>query len=106
MPLKVYDFECKCGYELLDEIVEESDVVSCKKCNKKMSRIFPCPRNGFAGVGTPFSPFWSDTMQTRINDREDLKKLKQYAKDKGLTCVGHVNQKADRAAIRHNYESD
>ncbi len=51
-----------------------------------------------------FQPFWSDTMQCRINDREDLKKLRAYAKANGLTNVGHLNQKPDRAAIRYNYE--
>lgn len=53
-----------------------------------------------------FRPFWSDTMQKRIRDREDLKDLRSFAKRNGLTNVGHMNQKPDRKAIRHNYETD
>ena len=100
---KVFDFECECGVRKDDVMVGDGEAVPCE-CGKTMFKLFPTARSkDFRGK---FSPFWSDTMQCRINDREDLNKLKQYAKDNGLTCVGHNAQKPDRAAIRYNYEHD
>lgn len=104
MPLKVYDYECpKCERIFRDMLVDSDEKVKCSECNKEMTRICNGPRS--KGEGR-FQPFWSDTMQMRINDREDLAKLRQYAKDNGLTNVGHTSQRPDRAAIRHNYEND
>lgn len=105
---KVYDYICDCGERKNDVLVSGDDVVKCE-CGSDMKRLFPCPMGYVDGVNTAsdhkFQPFWSDTMQCHIHDRQDLKKLKKYAKDNGLTCIGHDKQKPDKAAIRYNYEN-
>lgn len=53
-----------------------------------------------------FQPFWSDTFEMRVNDREDMKKIKLLRKANGLVCVGHNRQKQDDRAVRYNYEHD
>jgi hypothetical protein len=97
-------FKCACGVRF-GKVVEispnETEKTPCE-CGKQA-------RQEETQVGRDhnlFRPFWSDTMQCRINDREDLSKLRAYAKSKGLTNVGHTVMKPDRAAIRHNYDHD
>lgn len=105
MPLKVFDYLCEaCDETQKDLLVDPSETQVCPKCSKAMVRLFSAPRS--LDREGRFQPFWSDTMQKRINDREDLSKLRQYAKDNGLTNVGHTKMKPDRAAIRYNYEND
>ncbi len=102
MPLKVFDYECpECGIQEL--IVDPTETQKCD-CGKEMQRIFSAPRA--PEREGRFQPFWSDTMQCRIKDREDLSKLRSYAKAKGLVNVGHRDMKPDRAAIKYNYEHD
>lgn len=104
---KVFDYHCEpCNFILPDKMVQDDEVVSCETCGKPMDRLFSCPRQGHNGVGERFQPFWSDTFQMRVNDREDLNKLKDLRKQHGLECIGHQDQKPDRTAIRKNYESE
>lgn len=104
MPLKVFDYVCgKCGANRNDQIVENGERVKCS-CGSDMLRMFPIART--KDLRGPFQPFWSDTFQMRVNDREDLKKLQAMRKESGLECVGHTNMKPDKAAIRWNYEND
>lgn len=89
----------------------------CGQLRKKLVEIYPkheseidCECGGSAkeievSRDLVFKPFWSDTLQTRIKDKIDLQRLRQYAKDNGLVNVGHVHQKPDRRAIRHNYDN-
>lgn len=107
MALKVYDYLCEsCGFKLLDKMADSEAALRCRKCAKTMTRLFPCPRTGANGVGAQFRPFWSDTFQMRVRDREDLRKLKDLRKQNGLECIGHQRQRPDRKAIRHNFETE
>lgn len=103
---KVFDYQCEpCKRKILDLTVEDNEVVTCRKCGGAMVRLFPCPKMR-DGAGEKFQPFWSDTFQMRVNDREDMKKVRELRKKHGLECIGHNDQKADRKAIKHNYESE
>lgn len=105
MPLKVFDYQCvKCSKVHLDQIVDPKEAIPCPICGKAMSRLFPAPR-ALDRQGR-FSPFWSETFQMRVNDREDLSKMKDLRKVHNLECVGHTRVKPDRAAIKHRYEND
>jgi len=102
--LKVYDYTCeKCGASEIDKIAEKGSVVSCEKCGHVMTQLFPCPRGGEARGR--FQPFYSDTFEMPVKDREDLKKLKDLRKEAGLECIGHRRTQRDTKAIRYNYES-
>lgn len=102
---KVYDYLCEpCKRKLLDRLSNGDEIIKCGKCGQPMTRLFPCPKGG--EQRGKFKPFWSDTFDMRVNDREDLKKIKELRKQHGLECVGHTTQKADNRAIRHNYESE
>lgn len=103
----VYDYECPiCGRREEDYLSEKcgSDMPLCAECKTPMDRLFPCPRGGEERGN--FKPFWSDTFEMRVNDREDLKKLKDLRRANNLECVGHRKMKEDRRAVRHNYETD
>lgn len=107
MAFKVYDYLCEsCGFKMADKLADTDAAFRCKKCKKIMTRLFPCPRTGANGVGDVFKPFWSDTFQMRVRDREDLKTVKDLRKKYGLECVGHRRQRPDRKAIRYNFESE
>lgn len=105
MALKIYDYACdSCGSKAIDQLAEHDEIIKCKKCKMPMSRLFPCPRGGEQRGN--FKPFWSDTFQMRVKDREDLKTLKSLREKNGLECVGHRRQRPDRQAIRHNFETE
>ncbi len=97
-------FKCSCGLRF-GKVVEIYP-------NETLSSECECGTNAFQETPVAsseqnlFRPFWSDTMQKRINDRQDLSELRSFAKRNGLTNVGHTKQKPDRAAIRYNYEHD
>ncbi len=95
-------FKCQSCHLTLKKLIEthpnDTSTLACE-CGSEM-------HSEYRPNQTRFQPFWSDTMQCRINDREDLAKLKKYAKDNGLVNVGHTQMKPDRAAIRWNYEHD
>lgn len=102
---KVYDYQCEtCGKILYDKLAEKGEIVSCETCLKPMVQLFPCPRSKDRELR--FQPFYSDTFEMHVNDREDLSKLKDLRKKHGLECVGHRNQRPERTVIRHNYESE
>lgn len=100
---KVFDFLCVCGERRNDQLVEKDEVVLCQKCKEPMNRLFPCAQAKEARGN--FKPFWSDTFEMRVNDREDLTKLKQLRKEHGLECIGHRRAKPDRKLIRRSYEN-
>lgn len=103
--LKVFDYHCNnCDQVHPDLIVDPAEPQKCPDCKKTMTKLMAAPRA--VDRLRPFQPFWSDTFQRRINDREDLRVMRDEAKASGLTCVGHRKQKPDKAAIRHNYEND
>jgi hypothetical protein len=87
-------------------MVNDEEAVPCETCGNPMEKLFPCTRRGLNGVGEKFTPFWSDTFEMRVNDREDLSRLKDLRKKHGLECVGHRGQTPDKSAIRKNYESE
>lgn len=93
--------DCKSSFKKIVEISpKETSELPCH-CGSVSDQV-----HRESGDHNLFKPFWSDTLQMRIKDKIDLQKLRQYAKDNGLVNVGHVHQKPDRRAIRHNYESD
>ena len=94
-------FVCECGDEFREmvQIFPEKQLVKQCKCGKRALQIEEVD-------AVMFKPFWSDTLQMRIMDRQDLQKLRAYAKKEGLINVGHEHQKPDRWAIRYNYEHD
>lgn len=98
------DFKCKkCGAEL-NELVEvypqNIEFIFCE-CGGKSFRE---EKRNLQEIR--FKPFWSDTFEMRVNDREDMKKIKSLRKQYGLECVGHQRQKQDDRAVRYNYEND
>lgn len=98
-------FKCRSCKVRFGKVVEispnETESLDCE-CGKKAHQ----EERADSKEHNLFKPFWSDTLQMRIKDRIDLQKLRQHAKDNGLINVGHVHQRPDRAAIRHNYENE
>jgi len=105
MPIyKTYDFECACGHRTDDQLVEPGEIIKCEKCFKPMQKLVSAPRMDGHADGT-FRPFYSDTFEMHVRDREDMNKVRALRKQHGLEVVGHDRMRPDRKAIRHNFEN-
>jgi len=83
----IYDYKCpECGRKEIDVFVHHhDDVVKCKQCHEKMSRLFPNSSKYIGAACFPSEGIFLENVSPNGHRFHSKKEMKAFEKKTGVT---------------------